>query len=369
MKGGNKKRKTLVAAMSGGVDSSVATAILINDDIDIIGVTLKFFDHDNLFGIQESSHESDNNAKIVQICEHLHITHYFHDMTNMFREKVLKKCWEEYSAGRTPNPCVLCNRHLKFAALLEYAKKFDANGIITGHYAKIAKDGNGVVRLSRADDINKDQSYFLSLVRASDLAQAFTPLYGLNKSKVRQIAEKLGLENAQKKESQDACIAITGENFAETLRKIFGGTAKAGNFLDESGKKIGIHNGIHKFTVGQRRGFGKGFGKVVFVKSINAESGDIILTENEEALLSKKLRVTDINWLMGEFAEKEFFMAKTQIRYRHEAAEAKIIPQKDSSAKLVFAEPQRAITPGQTAVFYDGNMVIGAGIISNDFCD
>ncbi len=348
--------------MSGGVDSSVAAAMLMGEGAEVIGVTLKFFDCDKVSEKKKSCCGTEDRRQVLNVCEHLGIRHYFLDMKDVFSEKVLKKCWEEYASGRTPNPCVLCNRYLKFGSLIEYAKSLGADGIITGHYAKIARNCDGRPTLSRGDDKNKDQSYFLSLVKSDDLEMTFTPLGSMNKKQVRKMASELALPNSEKKESQDACVGLIGENFSETLRRIFGAEAKSGKFLDMEGREIGEHNGIHNFTVGQRRGFGKGFGKPVFVKSINP-AGDVTLTENERDLFSKELVVRGVNWLMPEFSRKKSFIAKTQIRYRHDAAESEVTVLNNESVKVVFLEAQRAVSPGQAAVFYADDTVIGGGII------
>ncbi len=319
MKPEGKKTKKLVAAMSGGVDSSVAAAIMLKQGHNVVGVTLKFIECDGISEKKKSCCGSDDRRQVLSVCEKLGIPHYFLDMRELFEEKVLKTCWEEYSRGRTPNPCVLCNRHIKFRALLEYASSIGVEGIVTGHYAKIAKTPQGI-ELSRGADSRKDQSYFLSLVRPEDLSRTFTPLDSMEKSEVRSIARELGLPNAEKKESQDACVGLLGENFAETLRIKFSGKSTPGSFIDEHGRKIGEHEGIHNFTVGQRRGFGRGFGRPVFVKSINPDTAEVSLGANEKELFSKELSVSGINWLLEDFRKRESFEALVKIRFRSRPA-------------------------------------------------
>jgi len=362
MKTNGKKTKKLVAAMSGGVDSSVAAAIMLKQGYDVVGVTLKFIECDGISEKKKSCCGTDDKRQVLGVCEKLGIQHHFLDMRELFEEKVLKICWEEYSRGRTPNPCVLCNRHIKFRALLEYASSIGAEGIVTGHYAKIAATPQGV-ELSRGADSIKDQSYFLSLVRREDLSRTFTPLDSMEKSEVRSVARELGLPNAEKKESQDACVGLLGENFAETLRIRFGGEARPGNFIDEHGLKIGEHEGIHNFTIGQRRGFGRGFGKPMFVKGINPETSEVSLGADEKELFSRKLSVSGINWLLGDFSKRLSFEAFVQIRYRSRPAKALVRLIGENNASVEFDEPQRAITPGQTAVLYDGKKVIAGGTI------
>lgn len=353
----------LVAAMSGGVDSSVVAALMKEKGYQIIGVTLKLIDCDGISQKKKSCCGLDDRRLVTEVSRKLGIEHYFLDMREIFEEKVLKKCWEEYSAGKTPNPCVFCNRYIKFEALIRYALDIGAGGIITGHYAKIAKTEDGGVSLYRGDDSTKDQSYFLSLVKAEDLALCYTPLASYVKSQVRKIAEQLSLPNAEKKESQDACVGLLGANFAETLRIQFNGKSKLGNIIDENGTILAAHNGIHNFTIGQRRGFGRGFQKPVFVTAIDSESANITISSDQSKLYSSEFYVKDINWLIPSFIKKKSFEAFVQIRYRSKPAEAKVFPQSSTEAKVSFINPQRAITPGQIAAFYDNDKVIGAGVI------
>jgi tRNA-specific 2-thiouridylase len=358
-----RERKTkVIAAMSGGVDSSVAAALCIEQGFDVTGVTLKFFDCGNSSEKTKSCCGFDDHRQVVNVCEKLGIPHYLLDAREIFSRMVLKTCWDEYGAGRTPNPCALCNRHIKFSFLIEYAGQIGADGIITGHYAKIAKSDDGKVLLKRANDAAKDQSYFLSFVKAEDLAETYMPLCELDKSVVREKARNLGLSNAEKAESQDACLGYIGEKFAETLRKAFNGTAKPGNFIDDKGNIIGRHDGIHNFTIGQRRGFGRGFGMPVFVKDIDNATGSIVLTSDEKNLFSNSLKVKDINWLLKDFSVMKSFRANVQIRYRHKAVGSEVfISEEGGGGEVFFDNPQRAVTPGQLAVFYDGDIVIGAG--------
>jgi tRNA-specific 2-thiouridylase len=279
---------------------------------------------------------------------------------------VLTKSWNEYDCGRTPNPCALCNRFIKFGYLLEYARNMGADGIATGHYVRIFVREDRQVVLARGMDPDKDQSYFLSMVPAANLHHAYMPLGNLTKKEVRKIALDLGLPNAAKAESQDACIANIGDNLSETLRKLFDGRRLPGNFIDESGKILGRHDGIHNYTIGQRRGFKMGFGKPAFVKALNPENGDVTIAFDSENLMSSSLQVPNMNWLSEEHSKMQNFPVSVQIRYRHKAVPAEIenFSGNSSPVRIRFKDPQRAVTSGQIAVIYDGDRVIGGGEIA-----
>jgi len=359
-----KNGKKIVAAMSGGVDSSVAAALMKEKGYDVIGVTLKLIDCESFSEKKKSCCGIDDRRQVVEVCKKLEIPHYFLDRREKFEKKVLLKCWEDYSSGMTPNPCVLCNRYLKFNELLDYAFSIGAEGIVTGHYAKILISDNGSVLLFRGKDRTKDQSYFLSHVTKKDLAMTFTPLSEYDKVTVRKIAKKLDLPNSEKKESQDVCIGLLGKNFAETLRLKFGGEIKSGFLVNEKGDILGKHHGIHNFTIGQRRGFGIGFGKPVFVTKIIPSTGEVVLSFDESKLFSRKFKVSHLNWLLPEYSHKNSFEAEVQIRYRSKAAKAIIKKVNDQELIIDFDNPQRAITPGQTAAIYNEDCVIAGGIIS-----
>lgn len=351
--------------MSGGVDSSVAAALMLEKGAEVIGVTLKFLSCSDSDKGESSCCGTDDGRDAAKVCEKLGIPHYLLDAADIFKEKVLEKSWNEYSAGRTPNPCVVCNRFVKFGFLLDYALKMGAMGVASGHHAIIEHNDDGSVLLRRGNDPNKDQSYFLSQVTKEQLEKIYMPVGLMTKSQVREEARRLGLPNSEKAESQDACIALSGANFAETLRTMFNSVSRSGNFIGENGEVIGTHNGIHNFTIGQRRGFGKGFGRPVFVKEINAATGDVILVFDEEKLFRSSLRALGINWLLEGYSSRENFKAKVQIRYRQKPFDAEIIPSRSNplEAEIVFDLPQRAVTLGQAVVFYENDMVIGGGWI------
>ena len=351
--------------MSGGVDSSVAAALMLEKGTEVIGVTLKFLSCSDSGKGESPCCGTDDGRDAAKVCEKLGIPHYLLDAAGIFKDKVLEKSWNEYSIGRTPNPCVVCNRFVKFGFLLDYAVKMGASGVASGHHAIIEHKDDGSVLLRRGNDPNKDQSYFLSQVGKEQLEKIYMPVGLMTKKQVREEARRLGLPNSEKAESQDACVAFSGANFAETLRTMFNSVSRSGNFIGEDGEILGTHSGIHNFTIGQRRGFGKGFGRPVFVKEINAQTGDVVLVFDEEKLFRKSLQASGINWLMEEYSAKENFKAKVQIRYRQKAVDAEIIPSRSNptEAEVIFEIPQRAVTLGQAVVFYENDIVIGGGWI------
>ncbi len=350
----------LVVAMSGGVDSSVAAALYLEKGADLIGITLNLFSCD----AEEKKDKLFCGLEAAKVCGKLGIPHHILDARAVFYENVMRKSWDEYNAGRTPNPCVICNRHIKFGFLLDYALEIGAEGVISGHHAKIDHGINGSIFLRRGYDPGKDQSYFLSRLRKEQLEKLFMPLGNMTKAQVREEARRFGLHNSEKEESQDACIALSGKNFAETLRVILDGQSKNGNFVSESGEILGKHEGIHNFTIGQRRGFGRGFGSPVFVKKIDAVSGNVVLASDESSIFRKSFEASAINWLINDYSSENSFICEVQIRYRQKAVKAEIFPGKDNlKAEIVFEAPQRAVSPGQAVVFYDGDTVIGGGWI------
>jgi len=346
--------------MSGGVDSSVAAALCVEAGYEVCGVTLRLkpeipgsASYGNCGGL-------DDEASAAQAAEVIGIPHAVIDLRHDFTEFVLSPCWCEYSHARTPNPCALCNRFVKFGKILEYASSVGAAGMITGHYVKKIVLPDGQFALERGSDPVKDQTYFLFTLTRKDIAASFFPLGGMSKSDVREKAESMGIHAAKKPESQDACFSTPGECFAETLRKFFGASGGHGNFVDSSGKILGRHNGIHNFTIGQRKGLGVALGRPAYVSHIDEASGSVTLCVDESELLSNEAVVTGINYQIDGYESHEF-ECSVQIRYRSAPVKARVIPLGNSSVRVVFESPLRAVTPGQAAVFYNGNTVIGGG--------
>ncbi|MFQ3621627.1 MAG: tRNA 2-thiouridine(34) synthase MnmA [Spirochaetales bacterium] len=357
-----KPRKVLVA-MSGGVDSSVAAYIMKEAGIEVIGVTLRLRSCSLEEGVkQKACCGAEDSIHAQAVAGRLGIPHYFLDYQEDFRKKVLEKAWEEYASGRTPNPCVLCNRFLKFGKLFHYAGAIGAEGIVTGHYARILPQEGGAYGLFRGIDSKKDQSYFLFALDPAVLSRCWFPLGGLLKTEVREIAREIGLSNAEKRESQDACFGVGGEAFADTLRRVLGKTVKPGIFTDASGKILGYHEGVHAYTLGQRRGLGVALGKRAYVARIDVEKGIVVLDTDEKELLHSELVAKEVNWLAPLFAKKPF-EGFVQVRYTQQAVPAYIVPLEGGRIRVEFTEKVRAITPGQAAVVYKEDQLICGGWI------
>ena len=352
----------VVVAMSGGVDSSVVAALLKERGFDIIGVTLQ---------LQPSEQPTDGQlccglngpARAQAVAEVLQIPHQVIPCEREFIESVLKPAWEEYASGRTPSPCLWCNERVKFGVLVDWAKSMGAVAVATGHYARIIDDAAGNPTLVRAVDRNKDQSYFLARLTTTQLKQAMFPLGNLLKQDVRALARRFGLPTAEQTESQDACLVGTGETFAEKLRQQFSGAARLGPIVDRAGKPVGRHAGIHRFTIGQRRGLCIAATGRSWVKAIEPDSSTVMVTHDERDLFSQTLVTTETYW-HGEKPTSWPIACEVQVRYRHAPVPAEVQPLCPGSVRVTLQTPVRAITPGQAAVFYRGDHVIGSGWIS-----
>lgn len=349
----SSKRK-FIAAMSGGVDSSVAAALWKERGFELTGVTLRL----NPF-LEETSEDEGHAAEIASF---LGFRHIVLDLKDEFREKVLLKAWREYSSGRTPNPCALCNPAIKFGKLMDYARSAGAEGMITGHYVHKKVLDSGEQALFRSADPSKDQTYFLFALSQEQLKRSCFPLDGMTKTQVRSHASKLGLHVAEKPESQDMCLALKGENFPELLKKLFDGKTEKGFFVSPDGTKLGEHKGIYKYTIGQRKGLGIALGAPAFVSDIDPASGNVTVTTDESELFTDSMIIENPNWQISGFEDTEF-ECDVQIRYRSAPVPAKIVPSGKELLKAVFREPRRAVTPGQAAVFYKNGMLIGGGWI------
>lgn len=352
----------VIVAMSGGVDSSVAAALLLRRGYDVVGTTLRL--HACLEAARTwSCCGPDGVVEARRAAGHLGIPHYVLDCRRPFEDLVLRPSWNEYSRGRTPNPCVACNERIKFRALGDLARGLGARWIATGHYARIRRPAaGGDVVLYRARHLAKDQSYFLFPIGPELLSMTLFPTGDLSKDEVRATAREVGLPNAERRESQDACLGRDGQGFAESLRSRFGGSSRPGPIVDPRGREVGRHGGIHLYTIGQRRGLRVALGRRLWVRSIHPEQGTVTVTANEDDLLCRELIVHDVRWTAPD-QDRPSCTCTVQIRYRQTATEARVEPRAGGTAKVVFANPQRAVTPGQAAVFYDGDRVIGGGWI------
>jgi tRNA-specific 2-thiouridylase len=329
----------VVVAMSGGIDSSVAAARLKEEGHEVTGVTMRLNDGDGL-----------NAAAAGRAAQRLGIPHQVVDLRDVFAREVIAHFCREYGEGRTPNPCVRCNRYIKFGALLEKAREAGADYIATGHHARIEKDdNNGRYRLKKGADRQKDQSYFLYALTQQQLGRALFPVGG-----------ELGLAAGNRPESREICF-IPGDDYPEFIKDRAPETARPGPIIDTDGNILGEHRGIASYTVGQRRGLGIASREPLYVTAIDPERNAIIVGAREKTY-RRELTATGLNWLTTR--PESPFKAKARIRYRHPEAAAEVTPLGNGRARVEFARPQMAITPGQAVVFYDGDSIIGGGTIS-----
>jgi len=338
--------------MSGGVDSSVAAMLLKNEGYDVSGVTMCFGIRDEGDKVRCCGPDAVDDAKTV--CDRLKIPHYVFDYADQLEEMVIAKFIGEYMKGRTPNPCVDCNRYLKFGTLLEKAKVLGFDFLATGHYAAIEKNSAGYL-LKRPKDKKKDQTYFLYPIPYNGLGAILFPLASLTKDEVRAMAKKSALPVAEKQESQDICF-VTEKNYQVFLSGRVQGL-KAGNIVDIRGNVLGEHRGIIYYTIGQRGGLGISHRTPLYVVSIDPGKSEIVVGE-KKALKAKGLIAGDLNMLAGEWPRQ----ACAKIRYRKKEAACGITPENDR-IRVTFAEEQEAITPGQSVVLYENDRVLGGGII------
>jgi tRNA-specific 2-thiouridylase len=345
--------------MSGGVDSSVAAALLAREGHDVVGLSMQLYDQSNgeiTFG---SCCTIDDLYDARRVAAAIGIPHYIVNFERKFEDHVIADFVREYAAGRTPIPCVHCNGDLKFASLVERAEGFDAEAVATGHYAQVDFDEAARrYRLKRGVDAQKDQSYFLFTLSQAQLARARFPVGHLDKAAVRDEARRLGLRVAAKKDSQEICFVPAGEHPDFVARRA---ALPAGAIRDRDGRELGRHDGIHRFTIGQRKGLGLSTGVPLYVVDIDAEHAAVTVGPRE-ALERTALTASRVNWVSGD-APTAPIRAHARIRHRHQDAPATITPLDGGRVSVVFDEAQTAITPGQATVFYDGEYVLGGGWI------
>ncbi len=359
----NRKNKTVVVAMSGGVDSSVAAALLKKEGYNLIGVTMKTWGFDD-FPLKDSgccSLETIYNAK--NVCEQLGFNHYTLDFTERFNDTVITNFIDEYMKGHTPNPCVLCNKVIKWGALLEKAESLGADYIATGHYAKLNynKSINRYnIRLS--SDSHKDQTYALWRLSQNALSRTLFPLGEFDKTKIREIARDMNLKPAETPDSQEICF-VPNNDYRELLQiriPDFSSKYGKGDIIYKD-KKIGFHKGFANYTIGQRKGLEISLGKPVYVTKIDAEN-NIIVVDDENYLYNTGFIANEINLMMYEKLEKPL-TAKVKIRYKDAGSDAIIEQIDNDKIKVIFDKPKKSITPGQSAVFYIDDNVLAGGII------
>lgn len=348
------KKKALIG-MSGGVDSSVAACLMLQQGLDCAGGTMRLHD----FGCGGSSDTMDARA----VADKLGIPHHIFQFQPEFEQHVIRQFVSAYESGLTPNPCILCNGHLKFGAMLDKALEMGFDYVVSGHYARIRQDEQtGRYLLYKAEDRSKDQTYFLAGLNQKQLSHILFPLGSLTKTEVRAIAEKEELINARKRDSQDICFVPDGD-YAAFLQQYTGKTYPEGDFLDLHGKVVGKHKGAACYTRGQRKGLGLAMGAPVYVCSKDMQANTVTVGPNE-ALFSKSLRAN--NWSWFPFPELTRPMAVTaKIRHSQHELAAMVYPEENGFARVEFDAPQRAITPGQAVVLYDGDYVVGGGTITD----
>lgn len=347
-------------AMSGGVDSSVAAKLTLDKGFEAVGCTMKLY-HNEEAGIpkEHSCCSLSDVQDAKSVCRRLGIDHFTFNFSFDFKEKIIDKFISCYERGITPNPCIDCNRYMKFEKLYDRALALQCDYIVTGHYARI-EEKNGEFFLLKAVDDAKDQSYVLYSMTQEQLKRTLFPLGSFRKTETRVIAEENGFVNARKPDSQDICFVPDGD-YAKVIELNSGKTYKEGNIVDTEGKIIGKHKGIIHYTIGQRRGIGLSFPKPHYIVALHTEDNTVVVGE-EKDLYSTILEADDFNWISGK-APKEPFHTKAKIRYLHKEQPATVYPIGEDQVKVVFEEPQRAITPGQAVVLYDGDIVLGGGTI------
>jgi tRNA-uridine 2-sulfurtransferase len=364
-------KQITAVALSGGIDSLAAAYLLKQKGHDVTGIHFitgfeaKASRHQNNRFIKDSytegftANQDSHSLKIADIATQLGIQVEIVDISTDFKLKIVDYFTQTYLSGKTPNPCLVCNPSIKFGTLLTCARKLGASHLATGHYARLSSDRIGRFHLRRGIDEKKDQSYFLAFMTQKQLARACFPLGKMTKEAVRKLVKEKGLRPAIEKESQDICF-IKGNRYGEFLSQQPGFKAKPGDIVDLEGKILGRHNGLHLFTIGQRRGINCPASEPYYVVQINISKNRLVVGLKKD-LLSSSCRVTEINWIIEKPSSP--LDVHTRLRYRHRPVRSKLIPDGSTSATNIFEIPQSAITPGQGAVFYKGDEVIGGGWI------
>ncbi len=361
-------RSRIVVAMSGGVDSSVAAVLLAEAGYDVIGISLRLAaESESSAGAGRSSGccSVDDFRDAARVAERIGIPHYVLDMREPFRRSVNEPFVDSYVMGQTPSPCILCNREIKLGLLHVRARELGASHVATGHYAVRAyRDGR--YRLLRGRDAAKDQSYFLFEMSQHDLARTLVPIGGLEKSEVRRIATERGLGVAEKPESQEICFVPDGR-YADFVARVGASKIRPGEIRDESGNVLGTHDGVHRFTVGQRRGLGVAAAEPLYVSAIDADSGTVVATTRERLGRSGFI-AADARWTSGA-SEPAGAEVEVRIRHRHRPVPARVQTLAGNRVEVRFEQPEPSVAPGQAAVFYRDDEVLGGAWIRESFTD
>ncbi len=354
------ENKKVMIGMSGGVDSSVAAFLLQKESLEVIGATMKLYNNEDIDFVSEKTCCSlDDVLDAKSVCARLGIRHYTLNMTDDFKKEVIERFISAYQNGFTPNPCIDCNRYMKFSKMLHKAQELNIDYVATGHYARIEKQGDRYI-LKKAVDLSKDQSYVLYSLTQEQLKVTKFPLGNYTKQQVREIAEENGFVNARKHESQDICFVPDGD-YSKFIEYYTGKTYPCGDFVDMNGKRLGEHKGIIRYTIGQRRGLGLALPASMYVVEKDVDNNKVILGFNDD-LFKKEVNVKNISFTACDGLDKpERLCAK--IRYNQKEQPATVTQTDENHFTIVFDEPQRAITKGQAAVLYDGDTVVGGGTI------
>jgi tRNA-uridine 2-sulfurtransferase len=358
----DRKKTRVLIGMSGGVDSSASAALLLEQGYDVVGVTLKLWPQDCVSRAEDKCCGPQAVMDARSVCHKLGIPYYLIDEAEEFQKQVIQYFADEYKAGRTPNPCVMCNQKLKFGTLISRANQLGAEYIATGHFARLEKSEDGSrTLLKRGRDLRKDQSYFLFSLRQNQLARAMFPLGEKTKTDTREVARHCNLKTADKEESMEICF-VPDRDYGKFLTTARLAEKHRGEIVDLHGRVLGHHEGIEFYTIGQRKGLGLSSPKPLYVIEVEAATNRVIVGD-ETALDRDEFVVEQCNWIRFDAPPPEQ-QVTAKIRYNHPGTPATITPLPNGAARVKLHVPQRAITPGQASVFYDGDLVIGGGWIS-----